>query len=44
MIGGRFALRGCVLNYRTTLRDMEILLEDLRRVATSLSLRCSTLW
>jgi glutamate/tyrosine decarboxylase-like PLP-dependent enzyme len=30
---GRFALRGCVLNYRTTLRDMEILLDDLRRVA-----------
>ena len=35
-LGGRFALRGCVLNYRTTLRDMEILLEDLRRVAGSL--------
>jgi len=35
-LGGRFALRGCVLNYRTTLRDMEILLEDLRRVARSL--------
>src|ERR1043166_3868963 len=30
-LGGRFALRGCVLNYRTTMRDMEILLEDLRR-------------
>lgn len=29
---GRFSLRGCVINYRTTLRDMEILLEDLRRV------------
>jgi aromatic-L-amino-acid/L-tryptophan decarboxylase len=36
-LGGRFALRGCVLNYRTTLRDMEILLDDLRRVARSLS-------
>jgi hypothetical protein len=35
--GGRFALRGCVLNYRTTLRDMEILLDDLRRVAKSLA-------
>jgi aromatic-L-amino-acid/L-tryptophan decarboxylase len=35
-LGSRFALRGCVLNYRTTLRDMEILLEDLRRVAKSL--------
>ena len=37
MLGGRFALRGCVLNYRTTLRDMEILLDDLRRVARSLA-------
>src|SRR6266496_1263318 len=35
-LGGRFALRGCILNYRTTLEDMEILLDDLRRVATSL--------
>jgi glutamate/tyrosine decarboxylase-like PLP-dependent enzyme len=35
-LGGRFALRGCVLNYRTTLRDMEILLDDLRRVTRSL--------
>jgi glutamate/tyrosine decarboxylase-like PLP-dependent enzyme len=33
-LGGRFALRGCVLNYRTTLRDMEILLDDLRRVGS----------
>jgi aromatic-L-amino-acid decarboxylase len=32
-IGGNFALRGCVLNYRTTHRDMEILLEDVRRAA-----------
>jgi len=32
-IDGRFALRGCVMNFRTTLRDMEILLDDLRRVA-----------
>lgn len=32
-IGGRFSLRGCVLNYRTTMRDMEILLADLRRLA-----------
>ena len=32
---GRFSLRGCVMNYRTTLRDMEILLDDLRRVAAS---------
>jgi len=35
-VGGRFALRGCVLNYRTALRDMEILLDDLRRVGRSL--------
>src|SRR5690349_14406282 len=33
---GRSALRGCVMNYRTTLRDMEILLDDLRRVAAGL--------
>jgi glutamate/tyrosine decarboxylase-like PLP-dependent enzyme len=33
---GRFSLRGCVLNYRTTRHDMEILLDDLRRVATRL--------
>jgi glutamate/tyrosine decarboxylase-like PLP-dependent enzyme len=32
-IRGAFALRGCVLNYRTTRRDMEILLEDVRRAA-----------
>jgi len=32
-LGGRFSLRGCVMNYRTTLRDMKILLDDLRRVA-----------
>ena len=39
-LGGRFALRGCVLNYRTTLRDMEILLDDLRRVAKSIPHFC----
>jgi glutamate/tyrosine decarboxylase-like PLP-dependent enzyme len=32
-INGRFALRGCVMNYRTTRQDMETLLADLRRVA-----------
>ncbi|MGS2616313.1 pyridoxal phosphate-dependent decarboxylase family protein [Micromonospora sp. LZ34] len=32
-VDGRFALRGCVLNYRTTRRDMEILLDDVRRAA-----------
>ncbi|NOT33724.1 MAG: aminotransferase class V-fold PLP-dependent enzyme [Candidatus Eisenbacteria bacterium] len=35
-LGGRFSLRGCVLNYRTTRRDMEILLADLRRVASGI--------
>ncbi len=29
-VGGAFALRGCVLNYRTTIHDMETLLEDVR--------------
>ena len=29
-VHGMFALRGCVLNYRTTKRDMEILLEDVK--------------
>jgi aromatic-L-amino-acid/L-tryptophan decarboxylase len=32
-IRGRFALRGCVLNYRTTRADMETLLHDVRRAA-----------
>ncbi len=32
-VDGRFALRGCVLNYRTTRRDMEILLDDVRAAA-----------
>jgi aromatic-L-amino-acid decarboxylase len=34
-VHGKFALRGCVLNYRTTERDMEILLDDVRRAAKS---------
>jgi len=33
MVNGKFALRGCVINYRTTERDMEILLEDVRKAA-----------
>ena len=33
LLGGRFALRGCVLNYRTMMRDMEVLLDDVRRAA-----------
>ncbi|MFC0506371.1 pyridoxal phosphate-dependent decarboxylase family protein [Micromonospora costi] len=32
-IDGRFALRGCVVNYRTTRADMEVLLDDVRRAA-----------
>jgi glutamate/tyrosine decarboxylase-like PLP-dependent enzyme len=39
LVDGKFALRGCVLNYRTTKRDMETLLDDLRRVAGTLSER-----
>jgi aromatic-L-amino-acid decarboxylase len=30
---GNFALRGCVLNYRTTEQDMDRLLEDVRKAA-----------
>jgi glutamate/tyrosine decarboxylase-like PLP-dependent enzyme len=37
-INGKFALRGCVLNYRTTRRDMEILLDDLRRAAAGVKI------
>lgn len=32
-IGGKFALRGCVLNYRTTKADMAKVLEDVRAAA-----------
>ena len=35
-IDGKFALRGCVLNYRTTERDLERLLGDLRQAAALL--------
>jgi glutamate/tyrosine decarboxylase-like PLP-dependent enzyme len=31
-VGGKFALRGCVLNYRTTRADMERVLGDVRAV------------
>jgi aromatic-L-amino-acid/L-tryptophan decarboxylase len=34
-VNGKFALRGCVLNYRTTAPDMEILLQDVRRAAAA---------
>jgi aromatic-L-amino-acid decarboxylase len=36
-LGGRFALRGCVLNYRTTRDDMETLLGDVRRAAAAIA-------
>ena len=42
-VHGRFSLRGCVLNYRTTPRDMEILLQDLRRMAGGLALKTERL-
>jgi aromatic-L-amino-acid decarboxylase len=32
-VNGRFALRGCVLNYRTTRSDMATLLQDVRHAA-----------
>jgi aromatic-L-amino-acid decarboxylase len=32
-IGGRFALRACIVNYRTQLSDAEKLLDDIREVA-----------
>jgi glutamate/tyrosine decarboxylase-like PLP-dependent enzyme len=32
-LDGKFALRGCVLNYRTTIQDMERLLYDVREAA-----------
>lgn len=35
-VRGKFALRGCVLNYRTTMQDMEQLFEDVRNAAESL--------
>jgi aromatic-L-amino-acid decarboxylase len=37
MVNGKFALRGCVLNYRTTRRDMEILVDDVRRAYLTLA-------
>ncbi len=35
-VGGRFALRGWLLNFRTTERDMEILLQDVRQAGERL--------
>jgi len=36
-IDGHFALRACIVNFRTRVEDAEILLDSLRRVAASLS-------
>jgi aromatic-L-amino-acid decarboxylase len=36
-IAGRFALRGCVLNYRTTRADMRTLLDNVRAAAATVS-------
>jgi glutamate/tyrosine decarboxylase-like PLP-dependent enzyme len=40
-VNGRFALRGCVLNYRTTRQDMATLLQDVRSAADAAG-RCAT--
>ena len=37
-VGGKFALRGCVLNYRTTFGDMDQLLDDVRTAASKYSI------
>lgn len=37
MIDGRFALRACIVNFRTTNADVERLLETIRRVAARLA-------
>ena len=37
MIGGRFALRACIVNYRTTPGDVEQLLTTIRRVAARMT-------
>ncbi len=36
-IGGRFALRACIVNFRTTAADVERLLATIRRVAQRLA-------
>jgi glutamate/tyrosine decarboxylase-like PLP-dependent enzyme len=35
-VGGRFALRACIMNHRTQLADMDVLLADVRRIAGTL--------
>jgi glutamate/tyrosine decarboxylase-like PLP-dependent enzyme len=36
-VAGRFALRACIMNHRTTLADMDVLLADLKRIAGALA-------
>jgi aromatic-L-amino-acid/L-tryptophan decarboxylase len=36
-INGRFALRACIVNYRTTMADVERLLDTIRRVAARMT-------
>ncbi len=36
-VGGRFALRACVLNFRTTEADIEVLVDDCRRAGAALA-------
>lgn len=36
-VHGRFALRACIMNHRTTPADMDVLLADLRRLAAAMS-------
>ena len=37
MVGGRFALRACIVNYRTSYGDVERLLDTIRRVAAGMT-------
>lgn len=37
IINGRFALRACIVNYRTTSADVERLLDTIRRVAARMT-------
>jgi len=37
MIGGRFALRACIVNFRTTPADVDRLLDTIRRVASRMA-------
>jgi hypothetical protein len=37
MINGRFALRACIVNFRTTAADADRLLDAIRRVASRMA-------